>query len=176
MDPATLERLLMDSSLNSLDPDTQSLLTAYLRRDAAAARHAQRLTNVANLASRVLTATVPATLPPFPRDRLHRAERIHRIVIWTRTAAALAACILLGIGIALFATARSITKAPPAHSTAPIYAEAPQPTLQQPPHPTATGFWSAARLYDHAAHARPHDVRTIIWHSPVQQPRLGGST
>lgn len=104
MTPETLETLLLDRALGALPAETAALLEVYLAHDADAATRAHALVTTVQDARAALQAARPresgaARLPAFPRQQVAAARR-HRAA-WRMGAqsAALAACVLLGLGI-----------------------------------------------------------------------------
>ena len=99
MDTVTLESLLIDRALGAFSPDVEQLLAAYLTQDAEAAAVAGQFVEVADLAKHSLAARTTVPLPPFPLQRILRAERAGRNRRCVGAAVAAAACVLMGLGL-----------------------------------------------------------------------------
>lgn len=178
MDAETLQRLMIDASLGALDADARALLRAYLEREPAAAARAAALEATAELARRVMTdgraadgqvTDAVVVLPPFPASALRRAQRNRGLIRFARRATAMAACLLLGLGIGAFRWG-----AAGGTGTSPMLATNGGPTVRPPAFHT-DGFWSTQKWYDRAARAEPRAAGGLSWHSPVERPTLGGS-
>ena len=91
-----LEMLLLDRSLGGCTPEVEALLDAYLEMDAETQREAQRWRNLVGEARAALKQG-PAELPPFPRERLARRERLLRIWRVGAAVSGIAACVAAGV-------------------------------------------------------------------------------
>jgi hypothetical protein len=116
MNDATLERLMMDAALGAINEDVQELLMAHLTRDAGKAREAEEL--------RAL---------------------VERMMTWGGRIVAMAACLLIGFGVARMRPARQVevvVREKPATSAV---------VAVNDTRPTAEGeLWSAHRIYRNA--------------------------
>ena len=173
MDDAALQRLMMDDALGALEPDTRALLGEYLKdRPALKADHAQwqRLTAAATQA---IPASVPETLPEFPRRRL-QWSRFHRAARLTFSAAAM---VLIGVGVGL-----RVSK--PSNSTA-VATNIPSPLAVNMPHPAPASadaaatfgvpdFWSTQRLLASALSANRQPRPQWQWIDAYSALHSGG--
>jgi anti-sigma factor RsiW len=160
MDPAILERLMIDDALGALSPDVRALLEAFLAGDDAELAQ-WRL--VADATKSALPRPTVESLPPFPR------LRPWRIAPPIRMAMALAAALLIGIGTGLHFV--------PARST-PIAATPPIPAA--PPAAVATvgvaDFWSSKRLLAVALDTERHAQPPSHWNDLINKfQHAGGS-
>lgn len=145
MNDDTFERLLIDDALGALTPDQSELLAAY----AAATGNDSQLRTWQRVASAARLALPPEparSIPQFPR----RALRVHQFWRAGKMGLAIAAILLLGIGLG----ANLIRQRPAANPGAPV-ALTPHPA---PPVATAAGvadFWSSSRLIALALEQKP---------------------
>ena len=170
MDSETLERLLIDASLGALSADAEAMLRAYLKREPSAARQAAAFELTARLARLAMPSPAPATLPPFPARAIQAAQRRRDATRIARQGLAMAACVLLGIGIS--ALRPGATRHAPA---LPLLVSNDAPSAGDAGRNTG-GFWSTQKWYDRAARASQSATGGAIWHSPIQRPSLGGNT
>ena len=172
MDQGTIERLMLDDSLGALSDDIRALLA---ERIAAAGSPAvlrsaayQRTVEAARAA---LAQPERAALPPFPATRLRREAASLRRQRLAGRIAALAASLVLGLGLGYLVFGRpDVTASVPAPAAvtqvaAPDAAPAPE---------AVTEFWSSRRLAARAMAAQSQTPVKVTWISPVQQPRIGG--
>lgn len=171
MNAQTLERLLLDRALGALTADTATLLDAYLAEHPAAAADAAGFDETVRFAEQVLPAGPLRQPPAFPAGRLTSASRRLRRTAFLWRATGLAACLLAGVGIGvLLRTARPDAAASPVEWV--VQNEPPQDMPQS----AQDEFWSARRLYERAAGARPARPPRLIWPSPLSAPKIGDST
>ena len=97
MNEATLERLMMDAALGGLNEDVQELLMAHLNQNEKKSREAEQLRVLVNQTRAALREDCPAQ-PDLQMAR--RRMRIDRAVQWGGRIVAMAACLLMGFGIA----------------------------------------------------------------------------
>ena len=100
IDREILERLLIDRALGELSPDAEALLEDYLAREPEASEEAEEIARAADLARRALTPSEEVDSHPLPPLLLYGRWRI----LWRAgvRAAALAACLLIGVGVGLW--------------------------------------------------------------------------
>ena len=98
MNQHIIESLVMDQALNTLSPDTEQLLKAYLSEHPEFHEIADSIHQTVVLGQKAVNIDVPFVIPPFPRERLVRRLRHTR---WTAIQGwkAIAAAILIGISI-----------------------------------------------------------------------------
>ncbi len=178
MDAELLDRLLMDQALEALPPDTAALLAAYLSHDEAAALRAQEFDAAADAARCLLRQPTSTALPPFPVVSTGRLDQARRRLRVLRSAAAVAAAFVLGIGLGLTmhvgARDHSRGAAPTAvrstglQSTRHLVSAANAAT-------TEGSFWSTQRLAEKSRREPPRDSVPLIWHSVVSLPKPGGT-
>ncbi|MHC4443067.1 MAG: hypothetical protein ACYTF1_08110 [Planctomycetota bacterium] len=99
MNDETLERLLIDRSLGLLPADTEALLVDYLRSNSDATDMAKQYDETVCLAKQALKGDSEIKLPTFPELQIKRAMRIKRHWLLIRNCVALAACVIIGIGL-----------------------------------------------------------------------------
>lgn len=180
MDRETLERLLIDRSLGALDADGTALLEAYVAIDPGAAALERQIKETTELARRALQSGPVAALPEFPADQMLRANRRQRSQRILRTAAAAAACVLIGLGVGalLFRGERPVAR--PASSSVAVSETADERNeiVAVPagggPVDGALGFWSERRLSERHDRSRPAESVRVVWTSPVASPAIGG--
>ena len=132
MDSQALHRLMLDDALGVLTDDVRALVAEQIAAAGpGAAAEAAAYRETVALARRALAAqhSRPATLPPFPVEqaRAERFERGHRngatdhatpgsggVWLWAGRAAALAACLVLGVGLGFAIFGRTEQPAPSA--------------------------------------------------------------
>jgi hypothetical protein len=105
MNDATLERLMMDAALGALNDDVQELLMAHLEGNEKKAREARELQKLIRVAKEAMSGDFPA------QPALHAVRRrfkIERAVTWGGRVTAMAACLLIGFGIARMRPAKPI--------------------------------------------------------------------
>ncbi len=150
MDPKTLERLMLDDALGVLGDDVRALLAEHVAAagpDAAARAESYR--QAVDLARRALGGQGgegPA-LPALPAADMLRRAAYRR---WTGRAAALAACLVIGVGLGFAIFGHAPPVAPPAAAQVTAHAA--------PPAAPAAGvqdFWSVRRLAGMPAVAEP---------------------
>lgn len=202
MNPETLERLLLDRSLGVLSPDAAALLDAYLARDPDAFRRAAALDATVDLARQAMADDAPAgQLPPFPAERLQRTAVAFRRWRIIGRAAALAACIVLGVliglslsggdgpagggGAALLVSRQSdspTTDEPSRRRYAsrlfaqPESAAAPVYGAARMTSDGDEEFWSRRRIARRASAAVSTEQPGWIWQSPIHRPKLRGAS
>ena len=88
----------MDQALNTLSPDTEQLLKAYLSEHPEFQEIADSIQQTVVLGQKAVNIDVPRVIPPFPRERLLHQLRHTR---WTAIQGwkTIAAAILIGISI-----------------------------------------------------------------------------
>lgn len=155
MDEQTLERLMMDDALGALAPDVKMLLEAYVKQTGTEAeRHGQWIA-LGAAAEEAVRGLAVEELPPFPGGRV----RIMRL--WGASLA-IAAAVVVGIGIGLFMQRPEAEKTVAAESSA-VVAE-PAEMLG------VTDFWSSKRLVAEAL-AAPRNPSQWEW--PSRMGRMG---
>jgi hypothetical protein len=171
MDDETLQRLMLDDSLGALSDDIRSLLAECIEAAGApAAARAAQYRRTVDDARAAMVQPSGAALPPFPAARLRREALTIRRRRAAGRIAALAACLVLGLGLGRLVFGRADVPAP-----APAAITVAQVAAPAAPAPQAvTEFWSSSRLAARAMAARPEAPLKVTWTSPVQQPRIGG--
>src|SRR5689334_15322542 len=105
MNDATLERLMMDGALGALDEDVMELLMAHLAGDEKRVHEAGELRALVERARGAVREECPAQ--PDLRDAVSKF-RMQRAMVWGGRIAAMAACLLIGFGIARLRPARQV--------------------------------------------------------------------
>lgn len=175
MNDETLERLLIDRSLGALSADAAALLDAYLRDNPAAARTATAFDETAGLIRQSLPAAPAASLPPFPRARLHDAHRNAARWRIVRSALALAACVVLGFSLGsrpLGGPVKRENTGPAVASVLPRDGRASDRVNES----AESDFWSAQRMRVRFTSDSRAASRRVVWNSPVARPSLGGQS
>ena len=164
MNAETIERLLIDRSLGMLSEDVETLLEAHLAVDAATALAAAGFDQTAALARRALAGETAVELPPFPAERLRSEGRSLRRWIWSRNISAVAATLVIGVGLgaAMFGGSVSV-----ADKAVVVITDTP------PVSSGSAGMWSTRRLIERATREPEKSASRLIWDSPVRKPRLG---
>ncbi len=168
MNAQMLERLMIDRSLGALQPDVVGLLEAWFEQDEAAARLAGEFANTVDLARQAWPVSPPGHLPDYSAARMQRERRIVRIARRARGMTALAACLLLGMGVGALLF--------------PDHANTSEPTLvarlpgvQPEVHAADNAFWSVRQLYRHAETSRIGSSERLVWDSPIMRPKIQGA-
>jgi anti-sigma factor RsiW len=105
MNDSILERLMMDAALGALNEDVQELLMAHLAGDESKTRQAEELRGLVTQAREAMKEECPAQ-PDL--QGTERRMKIDRAVVWGRRIVAMAACLLIGFGIARLRPARQV--------------------------------------------------------------------
>lgn len=174
MNADALERLLIDGALGVLDPDVEELLAAYLSIEGDAVRAAAPIQNAVDLARDVLAADPAPRLPEFPARVAARDMRRRAGWALVRRAGALAAALVLGVGLGgyLFGGGAGAARQAPSVPAPPLVSFDPQFEPGRSP----DGIWSARPALDASARrGRPEGPR-VIWDSPIRRPQLGEMT
>src|SRR5258705_5086907 len=142
MNDAILERLMMDAALGGLNEDVQELLVAHLEGHEGKMRELDELRRLMGRARAAVTEECPAQ-PDLQGAK--RRMRIDRALQWGGRMVAMAACLLIGFGIARMRPAKKVevvVREKPASSTMVAVSDA---------RPAAEGeLWSAQRIYKNA--------------------------
>jgi hypothetical protein len=142
MNDATLERLMIDAALGALNEDVQELLMAHLEDNQNKSREAEELRALVNKARESVAQECPAQadLPiAQPFMRTGRAMR------WGGRIVAMAACLLIGFGIARMRPAKQVQLV--------VHENAANPSVVAVNNPQPGGegeLWSAQRIYRNA--------------------------
>jgi anti-sigma factor RsiW len=146
MNRDVLERLAADHALGALPPDVGHLLECHLAREPELALAADEIERTVRLARTVLAEHAPSSMPAFPVSGFEQIARWHRQVGRVIRAAALAACVAVGIGIGRFSM-------PAASSSAPVQPIQVVSAAPVPTHRSAVGaagdeggYWSVSRM------------------------------
>lgn len=173
-----LERLLTDRALGALSDDVQALLSDYLAHDAEAAGLSRELAATTALAREAMSRAdtrSAAALPRLSSRPWTSAGRRGRLRAVLPKVGALAACLMVGIGIGTLVTVRTAPPPQPTPRAAivqrPVRPAEPAGQLQETP-----GFWSARRLYQQARRTRAKRTTPVIWDWPSVRPRIGDRT
>jgi hypothetical protein len=177
MEPATLDRLMIDDALGALSPDVSALLAAHIRLLPGASEQMAAWNRVTQTAKEAMPAEQVESLPPL-RWNASQQNSTHGNISplrWQRrlisAAGTIAAAILLGISIGLFVP----RKYP--QSTVVITLPAPvgiRPIAIVPQDDNAGDFWSSKRLLaiaienKHSLRSGPSGTAALI------QSELGG--
>ncbi len=167
MNNQTLERLLIDDALGALTADTSALLAAYT---ASTGTEEQRLKwkQLSEVAIRALYLSPAETAPPFPQRRL----RIARIQRAARAAMAIAATLVIGVGIGLCVpNPHSL----PASSADLVKNQSTAIPVKRLPVVEAADIWSTDRLIATALEHKDLSKSEWHWSSPVIEPELRGT-
>jgi anti-sigma factor RsiW len=185
MNDETIERLIMDRALGALEDDVAALLDAYLKADPRAAERARQASETVDLARRVLAAPASgeSPAPPFPRLWIEAAERRRRRRRFLKQAAALAACLVIGValGTLLFGGRASLPVSSPGASPGAFLPQA-AATMGPPPATVARadggegGFWSASRLWNRRNQAADVPPASPLRGGPNSAPSSGGES
>jgi len=165
MDPAILERLMIDDALGGLPPDVSALLAAFTAARPADEAELSQWRKITNLASRAAEPLTPEkySLPAFPRRRI-LAFQVRRFAL---AGAAMAACLLLGFYLNAWMTPSSQPPAPIVGSPIAIVAS-PAPLLG------VHNFWSSQRLLATALSQPATSAPGTRWLPLPGQPKIGG--
>jgi len=168
--------LLIARALGALGPEVLVLLEAHLEQAAAAAVLGRELEETVAAARRALDGEALAPAPPLPSLRWEAAERRKRLKTAVRWAAAVAASVLLGIGIGTRHQTLERRPAVGLSRSGPAAAADPWSTAR----PAAgVRVWSASRWREQSRRTPSPGVRRLDWPSPVKLPRVrseGGMT
>ncbi|HEV8608129.1 MAG TPA: hypothetical protein VGQ99_22530 [Tepidisphaeraceae bacterium] len=105
MNEATLERLMLDAALGALNEDVQELLMAHLAGDEKKARETDELRTLVEKAREAMREKCPAQ----PDLRVvGKRLKMERMIAWGGRIVAMAACLLIGFGIARMRPARQV--------------------------------------------------------------------
>jgi anti-sigma factor RsiW len=141
MNDATLERLMMDAALGGLSEDVVELLMAHLERDSEKVHKVEELRALMGKARDAMREECAAQ----PDLQAMRGLRSNRTMQWGGRIAAMAACLLIGFGIARMRPAREVevvVHEKPAN---------PATVAVNDSRPAAEGeLWSASRIYRNA--------------------------
>src|SRR5437868_619896 len=96
MNEEILERLMMDAALGGLSEDVGELLMAHLEGDEKKVAEAERLRLLVRSAREAMKEECPAE----PDLRIESRLRRDKWIAWGGRIAAMAACVVIGIGIA----------------------------------------------------------------------------
>jgi len=141
MNEHIMESLLFDLTLNALSPDVEQLLQAYLTDHPEFQPLSDSIHQTATLGQKAVGADMPTEIPSFPRERLVHEQR-H--VSWPsmRGWKAVAACILIGMGIGFALTQWQRVDRPPSATT--VTARVPvEPEPLSSGQKVTQAFWSA---------------------------------
>jgi len=142
MNDATLERLMMDAALGAMNEDVRELLMAHLAGDQQKVREVEEWRELVGKAREAVKEECPAQPDP---QAMRRRLRIERAVGWGKRIVAMAACLLIGFGIARMRPARQVevvVREKPVSSAVVAVNDA---------RPVAEGeLWSASRIYRNA--------------------------
>ena len=142
MNDATLERLMMDAALGGLNEDVQELLMSHLEGNEKRAREVEELRALVSNAWEAMKQECPAQ-PDLQAARSRM--RIDRAMHWGGRIVAMAACLLIGFGIARMRTAKEVqivVQEKPANNAVVAVNDG---------RSTAEGeLWSAQRIYRNA--------------------------
>src|SRR5947209_6578358 len=142
MNDATLERLMMDAALGTLNEDVRKLLMAHLERDGKKLREMEDLRALVGRAREAVMEECPAE--PDLQGLRHRMK-IERVMSWGARIVAMAACLLIGFGIARLRPAKQVEVV--------IHEKPANPPLVavNDAKPAADGeLWSAQRIFRNA--------------------------
>jgi hypothetical protein len=98
MNQQIIKSLVMDQALNTLSPETEQLLKAYLSEHPEFQEFAESIHQTVALGQKAVNIDVRCVIPPFPRERLLRQLRHTRWIAIKRWKS-IAAAILVGISI-----------------------------------------------------------------------------
>jgi hypothetical protein len=150
MNDATLERLMMDAALGGLNDDVRELLMEHVNGNPEKVREAGELRTLVERAREAVREECPdfgelSRAAPPDLQNARRRFRIESAMIWGGRVAAMAACLVIGFGIARMRPARQVevvVREKPASASAVAVNDA---------RPAAEGeLWSASRIYRNA--------------------------
>jgi len=142
MNDATLERLMMDAALGGLNEDVRELLDAHLEGDEQKRREALERQGLMARARGAMTQECPAQ--PDLRDAKRRM-RIDRARVWSGRIVAMAACLVIGFGIARMRPAKEVRVVVREKA-----ADVPVVAVSDARPATDGELWSAQRIYKNA--------------------------
>jgi hypothetical protein len=147
MSPKLLESLLTDRALGEHSIEVEALLDAYLRDHPEAQSLSDQIMQTVEVAKQVLNDNTEIRLHEFPLDYMRRVEKRACHSRRLRKGAALAASLLLGIGLGMLSQFRAANPIASQGSVA-AYQEVPQPYVSSAAKGSRVGFWSSRRFYD----------------------------
>jgi len=163
-----LEELLIDRALGGLDEHCAELLDAYTREKPAVSYQSSELAEMVSLARQAMNTNRAriGTLPPFPGARIRRELRGRRVARHAGAAAALAAC--LSLGILIGRSGGPPSEQPPVPNAHAVT----RPTVHTPAEPQAAPLSGLARqmIEQRLAQAQspPQPRRRIQWSDLVR--------
>ena len=166
IDPEILERLLIDRALGELSPDAEALLEDYLAREPEASEEAEEIARAVDAARCALTPSEEVDSHSLPPLLLGKRGGI----LWRvgARAAALAACLLIGVGVGLwFSQSKQVIETQV--EIAWVGAEEESDGTEGA---NRSEIWSARRFYEAASRPARTKRARLIWDSPTKMPRL----
>ena len=175
IDPEILERLLIDRALGELSPDAEALLDDYLAREPEASEEAEEIARTADLARRALAPSDEVDSHALPPLLLGK----RRGVLWRvgARAAALAACLLIGVGVGLwFSQSKQVIETQVEIAWVGTAQESAREDADGTEEVNRSEIWSARRFYEAASRPARTKRARLIWDSPTKMPRLEEKT
>ncbi len=169
MNEHIMESLLLDQSLDALSPDVGHLLRAYLSDHPEFQHLSDAIHQTAALGQKAVAVEMPTEMPAFPGERL--VQQSHP-VRWQpiRAWKAIAACILIGMGIG-FSFKPSLHRDPEAGPTTIVTQAHAEVKPLSGSREVTRAFWSAKTyqaLYEN------NRTRTKTYQSVYEEYRKGG--
>ena len=168
---------MIDRALGALAPEVEALLAEHLERDAAAADVARQWDETVGLARRTLAAVPVGSVPPFSQKAIRAGRRsVGRLL----GAAAVAASLLLGVGLGAWLFGGPADPPPVGHraspsdvagGTLPIDEATIVGTSSEGENDGRSRIWSWSRLRPRATDRRRSSLG-LVWTSPLQRPKL----
>ena len=171
IDPEILERLLIDHALGELSPDAEALLADYLAREPKASEEAEEIARAVDVARCALTPSEDAKPYSLPPLLLYARWRI----LWRAgaRAAALAACLLIGVGVGLwFSQSKQVIETQVEVARASAAQQSAREDGDGTEEANRSEIWSARRFYEAASRPARTKRARLIWDSPTKMPRL----
>ena len=160
MNPETLERIMIDDALGTLEPDMKELLKAYTANSEAARQQAKSIRETVGAARNVLNeGKTDAPFPPLFSELMKPTPWPKARSHFFQTAVAIAASLIVGVGVGWYMrTARHVD----------VSASVPEKILKavQAKHPITwvrhkdrrPSFWSTKRMYSQYTHQREESL------------------
>ena len=171
IDPEILERLLIDRALGELSPDAEALLEDYLAREPEASEKAEEIARTVGAARCALAPSEEVDSHALPPLLLYGRWRF----LWRggARAAALAACLLIGVGVGLwFSQSRQVIETQVEIAWVVAAQQSGREDSDGTEEANRSKIWSARRFYEAASRPARTKRARLIWDSPTKMPRL----
>jgi anti-sigma factor RsiW len=158
-----LDRLLIDRALDALSPEVAALLDEHLEKEPQHMHASQEINNTVRLAKLALARRQEMSLPPLKLLLLPEKAPLRVDPRHTWRLAELAAALILGIGLGLWA----FRPGEPAVSKP----EANRVGVTREVFDPAPSFWSMKRLASIGSRPSSLQAPRLTWRSPAQNPQ-----